>query len=138
MIIDVSEFIKMSLMDKSVRPFLFEVVMNNLSLQHHLGFISTLKIGGEDDNTKGDKLYEFAKEQMGEKQYEYFIVDKESDILLKDVDLVETRKAYIQFATEVLDTVNSGIMKYSTDAYKVIPEISKTNSKKKKRHHKRH
>jgi hypothetical protein len=138
MIIDVSEFIKMSLMDRSVRPFLFEVVMNNLSLQHHLGFISTLKIGGEDDNTKGDKLYEFAKEQMGEKQYEYFIVDKESDILLKDVDLVETRRAYIQFTTEVLNTVNSGIMKYTSDAYKVIPENSKTNSKKKKRHNRRH
>lgn len=136
LIIDVSDFIKMTLMDKSVRPFLFEVIMNNLSLQHHLGYLATYKVGGEDDNTKGDKLYEFAKEQIGEKQFDYFIVDKDTDILLKDVDLVETRRKYISFANDVVVGLNHALNKYSSDTYKPVPEQPVRSNKKKKKNRK--
>lgn len=128
MTIDVTEFIKYQLADKSVRPFLFEVIMNSLGLQHHLGYISTLELDHEpkDENddgkgsTSGDKIYDFAKSQMGEKQFDYFIVDKENDILLKDVDLLETRGFYIDIVTDVVDLLVSALKKYSSDAIYVV------------------
>lgn len=128
MIVDVTEFIKYQLSDKSVRPFLFEVIMNSLGLQHHLGYISTLELDHEpkDENddgkgsTSGEKIYDFAKSQMGEKQFDYFIVDKENDILLKDVDLLETRGFYIDIATDAVELLISALNKYSSDVIHVV------------------
>ena len=148
MTIDVTEFIKYQLADKSVRPFLFEVIMNSLGLQHHLGYISTLELDHEpkDENddgkgsTSGDKIYDFAKSQMGEKQFDYFIVDKDNDILLKDVDLLETRGFYIDIATDVVDLLVSALKKYSSDVIHVVEKPvshGKKSSRKNRGKHRR-
>jgi len=95
--------------------------------------ISALNIGGENDNTKGEKLYDFSNSQMDEKKYEYLIVDKEKDILLKDADLLDACKSYINFSIDIIKTIANDIKKYTSNVFIETHEVVKTPKKKSKR-----
>lgn len=96
---DLDIFVKENVYSASMRQTMFAMLTNNILMQHELGFKSDFN---PETESSGDGLYELAKKVFGE-QYKFIIVDKEKDILLKDVDLTETRKCYFNTINELME-----------------------------------
>ena len=96
---DLDIFVKENVYSASMRQTMFAMLTNNILMQHELGFKSDFN---PETESSGDGLYELAKKVFGE-QYKFIIVDKEKDILLKDVDLIETRKHYFNVVNELME-----------------------------------
>ena len=96
---DLDIFVKENVYSASMRQTMFAMLTNNILMQHELGFKSDFN---PETESSGDGLYELAKKVFGE-QYKFIIVDKEKDILLKDVDLTETRKCYFNAINELME-----------------------------------
>ncbi len=125
---DIDLFVTENVYKKDTRSFMFGMLINNLLLQHELGFKSDIRTKEEsvedldapkDENgCPGRKelsinnvapgIYSLAKEVFRD-QYDYMVGDESSDILLKDVNLVETRKKYMEITVRMLKFMNSNI-----------------------------
>lgn len=96
---DLDIFVKENVYSASMRQTMFAMLTNSILMQHELGFKSDFN---PETESSGDGLYELAQKVFGE-QYKFIIVDKEKDILLKDVDLTETRKCYFNTIDELME-----------------------------------
>ena len=125
---DMDQFVIESVYKKDTRSFMFGMLMNNLLLQHELGFkadIRTKEESVEDLDAPKDEngcpamkelpinnvapgIYSLAKEVFRD-QYDYMVGEESTDILLKDVDLIETRKKYMEVTARMLKFMNSCI-----------------------------
>lgn len=132
---DLDIFVKENVYSASMRQTMFAMLTNNILMQHELGFKSDFN---PETESSGDGLYELAKKVFGE-QYKFIIVDKEKDILLKDVNLIETRKHYFNVVNELMDLMLLScecIMK--GDYYNgYVKPFSNTKTKKTKKKHNR-
>ncbi len=95
---DLDIFVKENVYSAPMRQTMFAMLTNSILMQHELGFKSDFN---PETESSGDGLYELAQKVFGE-QYKFIIVDKEKDILLKDVDLTETRKCYFNTIDELM------------------------------------
>ena len=132
---DLDIFVKENVYSASMRQTMFAMLTNSILMQHELGFKSDFN---PETESTGDGLYELAQKVFGE-QYKFIIVDKEKDILLKDVDLTETRKCYFNTIDELMEFMLLScecIMKgdYCNDYTK---PFSNTKTKKTKKKHNR-
>lgn len=96
---DLEIFVKENVYSAPMRQTMFAMLTNSILMQHELGFKSDFN---PETESSGDGLYELAQKVFGE-QYKFIIVDKEKDILLKDVDLTETRKCYFNTIDELME-----------------------------------
>ncbi len=96
---DLDIFVKENVYSAPMRQTMFAMLTNNILMQHELGFKSDFN---PETESSGDGLYELAQKVFGE-QYKFIIVDKEKDILLKDVNLIETRKCYFNTINELME-----------------------------------
>lgn len=99
MLSDIDVFVKENVYSKPMRDTIFAMLMNNILLQHELGFKSDFD---PEVDISGDNLYNLAEKVFGD-QYKYVIIDKTRDVLLKDVNLKETRKMYFNIISELMD-----------------------------------
>ena len=130
MLSDIDEFIKDNVYSAQVRPTMFSMLENNLLMQHELGFKSDFR---PDENSSGDKLYELAEKVFGE-QYKFIIIDKEKDVLLKSVDLKETRMEYFKTVEKLEDLMIMCAENLMKGDYIETPvQKSKKNKKHKRR-----
>lgn len=130
---DLDVFIKENVYSAPMRQTMFAMLTNNILMQHELGFKCDFN---PETESSGDGLYELAQKVFGE-QYKFIIVDKEKDILLKDVNLTETRKHYFDVVNELME-----LMLFSCDClmkgdYDNVCEKTFSNTKTKKNKKKR-
>ena len=132
---DLDIFVKENVYSAPMRQTMFAMLTNSILMQHELGFKSDFN---PETESSGDGLYELAQKVFGE-QYKFIIVDKEKDILLKDVDLTETRKCYFNTINELMEFMLFScecIMK--GDYYNGYAKLfSNTKTKKTKKKHNR-
>ena len=120
-ITDIDIFVGETVYKKDTRSFMFGMLMNNLLLQHELGFKADIRTKEEsvedleapkaEDGTTAMKIlpvnnaapgiYSLAKSVFKD-QYDYMVGEEATDILLKDVDLIETRQKYMEVTTRIL------------------------------------
>ena len=156
-ITDIDKFITDTVYKKDTRSFMFGMLMNNLLLQHELGFktdIRTKEITVEDleapknedgspamkvlpINNVAPGIYSLAKEVFRD-QYDYMVGDQDSDILLKDVDLVETRKKYMEVSVNILKFMCTNITELvNIESFAKPVVVAQKSKKNKKKNHKR-
>lgn len=155
-ITDIDRFVTETVYKKDTRSFMFGMLMNNLLLQHELGFkadIRTKEESVEDPNAPKDEngcpamkelpinnvapgIYSLAKEVFRE-QYDYMIGDESSDILLKDVDLIETRKKYMEVSIRMIKFMNANISELLNITSFDEPVVQQPKKKNKKKNNKR-
>lgn len=121
---------------------MFSTMMSNFICQHELGFRQKLILDGEEKNTSGEGLYKLAENVLKDK-FVYIIGNKKDDILLKDADLVEVRRAYINDCKEMIDLIThdlievrdnfESIKQNCLDTLKKPTNVSKKKNKKHRR-----
>ena len=109
----------------------FSTIVNNMLLQHELGFKSKLEPGTTE--LKGEMLFEVAKSVFGER-YEFMVdgSDIGKDILLGKVDVVEVKKAYFQNTVDIINMINMNFVEFintSEETWKVQHELYYTPNK---------
>ena len=153
---DIDQFVTESVYKKDTRSFMFGMLMNNLLLQHELGFkadIRTKEESVEDLDVPKDEngcpamkelpinnvapgIYSLAKEVFRD-QYDYMVGEESTDILLKDVDLIETRKKYMEVTARMLKFMNSCINELVNVESFDKPVVVQPKKNKKKNHKRR-
>ena len=117
---------------------MFSTVMSNFICQHELGYRQKLITEGEDQNVSGDGLYDLAENLLKDK-FTYIIGNKNDDILLKNVNLIETRHTYIKDCTELISFIHYNLSDVKKGAEHIIeecdfvPQINKSSKKKSRR-----
>lgn len=121
---------------------MFSTMMSNFICQHELGFRQKLILDGEEKNTSGEGLYKLAEDVLKDK-FVYIIGNKKDDILLKDADLVEVRRTYINDCKEMIDLIThdlievrdnfESIKQNCLDTLKKPTNVSKKKNKKHRR-----
>lgn len=117
---------------------MFSTVMSNFICQHELGYRQKLITEGEEQNVSGEGLYNLAEDLLKDK-FTYIIGNKNDDILLKDVNLIETRRTYIKDCTELIQFIHYNLSDIKKGAEHIIEEcdiasqLSNKSSKKKSR-----
>lgn len=117
---------------------MFSTVMSNFICQHELGYRQKLITEGEDQNVSGDGLYDLAENLLKDK-FTYIIGNKNDDILLKNVNLIETRRTYIKDCTELISFIHYNLSDVKKGAEHIIeecdfvPQINKSSKKKSRR-----
>jgi len=117
---------------------MFSTVMSNFICQHELGYRQKLITEGEDQNVSGDGLYDLAENLLKDK-FTYIIGNKNDDILLKNVNLIETRRTYIKDCTELIQFIHYNLSDVKKGAERIIeecdfvPQINKSSKKKSRR-----
>lgn len=117
---------------------MFSTVMSNFICQHELGYRQKLITEGEDQNVSGDGLYDLAENLLKDK-FTYIIGNKNDDILLKNVNLIETRRTYIKDCTELIQFIHYNLSDVKKGAEHIIeecdfvPQINKSSKKKSRR-----
>lgn len=102
---DISTSIKESV-PKHSRDFMFGAVINSIVLQHNLAFKTPFDPA---TNATGDKLYELAEKTFSPVDYKLLIGDKNTDILLRDVDLCDARRAYLKLTETILGFIRDSL-----------------------------
>lgn len=102
---DISTSIKESV-PKHSRDFMFGAVINSIVLQHNLAFKTPFD---PETNSTGDKLYELAEKTFSPVDYKLLIGDKSNDILLRDVDLRDSRRAYLKLTETILGFIRDSL-----------------------------
>ena len=156
-ITDIDQFITETVYKKDTRSFMFGMLMNNLLLQHELGFKADIRTkevvlpvetkvneetGVEEETVKtlqpnynAPGIYSLAKEVFRD-QYDYMVGEESTDILLKDVDLVETRKKYMEVTFKMLKFMNvniSELLKIESFENPIVVQHKKNKKKNKRR-----
>lgn len=117
---------------------MFSTVMSNFICQHELGYRQKLITEGEERNVSGDGLYDLAENLLKDK-FTYIIGNKNDDILLKNVNLIETRRTYIKDCTELIQFIHYNLSDVKKGAEHIIeecdfvPQINKSSKKKSRR-----
>ena len=129
---------------KDSRSMVFSTVINNILLQHELGFKSKLEPGTTE--FKGEMLFDLAKSVFGDR-YDFMVdgSDIEKDVLLGKVDIVEIKKTYFQNTIDIINMININFSEFvdtSEERWKVWHESyynpkSPVSGKKKKPRSKR-
>ena len=123
----------------------FSTIINNMLLQHELGFKSKLEPGTTE--LKGEMLFELAKSVFGDR-YDFMVdgSDIEKDILLGKVDIIEVKKAYFQNTIDIINMINMNFAEFVNapeEMWKThhelyyVPNRSPVSGKKKKPRSKR-
>ena len=96
---------------KDSRSMVFSTIINNMLLQHELGFKSKLEPGTTE--LKGEMLFELAKSVFGD-HYDFMVdgSDIEKDVLLGKVDVVEVKKAYFQNTIDIINMINMNFAEF--------------------------
>ena len=121
---------------------MFSTVMSNFICQHELGYRQKLITEGEEQNVSGEGLYNLAEDLLKDK-FTYIIGNKNDDILLKNVNLIETRRTYIKDCTELIQFIYYNLSDIMNGAEHIIeecdfvPKINNKYSKKKSRRNRR-
>lgn len=103
---DISTSIKESV-PKHSRDFMFGAVINSIVLQHNLAFKTPFDPA---TNATGDQLYELAEKTFSPVDYKLLIGDKNTDILLRDVDLCDARRAYLKLTENILSFIRDSLL----------------------------
>ena len=130
---------------KDSRSMVFSTIINNILLQHELGFKSKLEPGTTE--LKGEMLFELAKSVFGDR-YDFMVdgSDIEKDILLGKVDIIEVKKAYFQNTIDIINMINMNFGEFvitPEELWKThhelyyVPNRSPVSGKKKKPRSKR-
>ena len=116
---------------------MFSTVMSNLICQHELGYRQKLITEGEEQNISGEGLYNLAEDLLKDK-FTYIIGNKKDDILLKNVNLAETRRTYINDCTELIQFIYYNLSdvkkgaEHIIEACDFVPQFFGNKSSKKK------
>ena len=102
---DINTSIKESV-PKHSRDFMFGAVVNSIVLQHNLAFKTPFDPA---TNAAGDQLYELAEKTFSPVDYKLLIGDKKNDILLRDVNLCESRRAYLKLTAHILEFIRDSL-----------------------------
>ena len=102
---DINTSIKESV-PKHSRDFMFGAVINSIVLQHNLAFKTPFD---PLTNAAGDQLYELAEKTFSPVDYKLLIGDKKNDILLRDVNLCESRRAYLKLTAYILEFIRDSL-----------------------------
>ena len=102
---DINTSIKESV-PKHSRDFMFGAVINSIVLQHNLAFKTPFDPA---TNAAGDQLYELAEKTFSPVDYKLLIGDKKNDILLRDVNLCESRRAYLKLTAHILEFIRDSL-----------------------------
>ena len=102
---DINTSIKESV-PKHSRDFMFGAVVNSIVLQHNLAFKTPFDPA---TNAAGDQLYELAEKTFSPVDYKLLIGDKKNDILLRDVNLCESRRAYLKLTAYILEFIRDSL-----------------------------
>ena len=102
---DINTSIKESV-PKHSRDFMFGAVINSIVLQHNLAFKTPFDPA---TNAAGDQLYELAEKTFSPVDYKLLIGDKKNDILLRDVNLCESRRAYLKLTAYILEFIRDSL-----------------------------
>lgn len=130
---------------KDSRSMVFSTIINNMLLQHELGFKSKLEPGTTE--LKGEMLFELAKSVFGDR-YDFMVdgSDIEKDILLGKVDIIEVKKAYFQNTIDIINMINMNFAEFVNTPKEIwkthhelyyMPNRSPVSGKKKKPRSKR-
>lgn len=132
---DIVDFLKDDVNDGQSKEFMFKSIMNSMILQHSLGFRSEFDPATQNS---GDGLYDLAKSVMG-KSYDYIIVDKKDDILLKNVELTTVKENYYKLIVKLIDEYLEDMKLWNSpdhtfiDNLAVLTENAIINKKNKKK-----
>lgn len=97
---------------RDIRSTMFASIINNLLLQHELGFKTKIDdpeiyYTDPDHKTVSNEIYNVAKKVFAD-QYQYIVgFDDKEDLFLKEVDLPELKLVYIQIAQHIIAHLNS-------------------------------
>jgi hypothetical protein len=108
-----TEFIKENVYSREPRPLMFTNIIRNVVMQHEFGFKADFTPTVDDS---GEVLYEKAKTSFG-KEYRFMIGKEKDDILLKNVNLTDTRKAYIDIVYNMCDLIDNQMDEIIDDSY---------------------
>jgi hypothetical protein len=108
-----TEYIKENVYSREPRPLMFTNIIRNVVMQHEFGFKADFTPTVDDS---GEVLYEKAKTSFG-KEYRFMIGKEKDDILLKDVNLTDTRKAYIDIVYDMCDLIDNQMDEIIDDSY---------------------
>ena len=128
--------------NSETQNIMFSTVMSNLICQHELGYRQKLITEGEEQNVSGEGLYNLAENLLKDK-FTYIIGNKKDDILLKDVNLIETRRTYITDCTELIQFIHCNLTDVKNNVDQIIeecnfiPQINGKSSKKRSRRNRR-
>lgn len=125
--------------NSETQNIMFSTVMSNLICQHELGYRQKLITEGEEQNISGEGLYNLAENLLKDK-FTYIIGNKKDDILLKDVNLIETRRTYITDCTELIQFIYCNLSDVKNNVDQIIEEcdfIPQTNGKSSKKRSRR-
>ena len=131
---------------KDSRSMVFSTIINNMLLQHELGFKSKLEPGTTE--LKGEMLFELAKSVFGDR-YDFMVdgSDIEKDILLGKVDIIEVKKAYFQNTIDIINMINMNFSEFVITPEEIwktwhesyyMPKSPVSGKKKKPRSKRRH
>lgn len=138
LITSMDEFLKESGYRGETQNIMFSTVMSNLICQQELGYRQKLVLEGDDANISGVGLYKLAEDLLKDK-FTYIIGNVDDDILLKDVDLSETRRGYITNCNEMINFIVSSLNEVETKiddiiaACDFVPTIVKKGKKRSKK-----
>lgn len=138
LIISMNGFLYEAGYNGETQNIMFSTVMSNFICQHELGYRQKLITEGEDQNVSGDGLYDLAENLLKDK-FTYIIGNKNDDILLKNVNLIETRRTYIKDCTELISFIHYNLSDVKKGAEHIIeecdfvPQINKSSKKKSRR-----
>ena len=142
LITSMNSFLYESGYNGETQNIMFSTVMSNLICQHELGYRQKLITEGEEQNVSGEGLYNLAEDLLKDK-FTYIIGNKNDDILLKNVNLIETRRTYIKDCTELIQFIYYNLSDIMNGAEHIIkecdfvPKINNKYSKKKSRRNRR-
>ena len=142
LITSMNSFLYESGYNGETQNIMFSTVMSNFICQHELGYRQKLITEGEEQNVSGDGLYNLAEDLLKDK-FTYIIGNKKDDILLKNVNLIETRRTYIKDCTELIQFIYYNLSDIMNGAEHVIeecdfvPKFNNKSSKKKSRRNRR-
>lgn len=100
---DFISYLNININSKESREIFFKTSMNMLNVIHSFGF--KVSYNSEEKENVAPKIYELAKNKMGEKIYKTTIIDEKTDILLRDVDLKEVKRNYASIVNTVLEDI---------------------------------
>lgn len=138
LIISMNGFLYEAGYNGETQNIMFSTVMSNFICQHELGYRQKLITEGEDQNVSGDGLYDLAENLLKDK-FTYIIGNKNDDILLKNVNLIETRRTYIKDCTELIQFIHYNLsdvkkgVEHIIEECDFVPQINKSSKKKSRR-----
>lgn len=107
---DFNTFIKETVNAKDSRDLFFKTSMNFINIMHTFCFKSSFT---EEETHEEGYIYKVAKRVMGQKNFDNTVVDESEDVMLKELNVQQTKTEYIKTVKNVLSSIKNDLISLS-------------------------